>query len=61
MFSEIIMGRKHISTVGHSIDASAEERVGSTGDVEIDKEAEKSVSWSEVVKGGKCVKHAHKK
>ena len=55
------MEGKHISTVGQLIDASGEERVGSTGNREIDIRTEKSVSWDEVVKGGKHVKHTHKK
>ena len=54
------MWSKHIITVGQFIYASTKERVRITGSTEIDKETKISVSWSEVVKGGKHVDHTHK-
>ena len=60
MFSKVIMGRKNINTMRRYIYASNKERVRITGSTEIDNENKISVSWSEVVKGGKHVDHTHK-
>ena len=50
MFREITTGKKHIINMGLQIDELTKESVGSTGNAEIDKQAEKLLSWTEVVK-----------
>lgn len=55
------MGRKRISTVGHSIYALIYEHVGITVISEINEEKENLLLRSEVIKGGKRGKHAHEK